>query len=34
MTTKDFTYKLKTERMTDIALSFKKTCALLGAIEQ
>ena len=33
MTTKDFTYKLKTERMTDIALAFKKTCALLGAIE-
>mgnify|MGYP002022660909 CR=1 FL=1 len=33
MTTKDFTHELKTERMTDIALSFKKTCALLGAIE-
>ena len=33
MTGKDFTHALKTERMTDIALSFKKTCALLGAIE-
>lgn len=29
----DFTLDMKTERMTDIALSFKKTCAMLGAIE-
>ena len=33
MTKEDFTHGLKTERMTDIALAFKKTCSLLGAIE-
>ena len=33
MTKQDFTLGMKTERLTDIALSFKKTCALLGAIE-
>jgi len=33
MTKQDFTVGMKTERLTDIALSFKKTCALLGAIE-
>ncbi|MDP6342820.1 MAG: methyltransferase [Alphaproteobacteria bacterium] len=33
MATEDFTIGMKTERMTDIALAFKKTCALLGAIE-
>ena len=33
MAEEDFTLGMKTERMTDIALSFKKTCAMLGAIE-
>ena len=33
MAKEDFTLGMKTARMTDIALSFKKTCALLGAIE-
>ncbi len=33
MTTEDFTQNMKTERMTDIALAFKKTGALLAAIE-
>ncbi len=33
MAQEDFTRGMKTERMTDIALSFKKTCAMLGAIE-
>ncbi len=29
----DFTHGLKTERMTDIALGFKKTGAMLAAID-
>lgn len=33
MSKEDFTLGLKTERMTDIALSFKKTGAILAAIE-
>ncbi len=33
MTTKDFTLGMKTERMTDIALAFKQTGAILAAIE-
>ena len=33
MTTEDFTLGLKTDRMTDIALAFKKTGALLAAIK-
>ncbi len=33
MTKEDFTHGMKTERMTDIALAFKKTGTLLAAIE-
>ncbi len=33
MTREDFTLDMKTERMTDIALAFKKTCTMLGAID-
>ena len=33
MTKEDFTLGMKTERMTDIALAFKQTGAILAAIE-
>lgn len=33
MTTDDFTTELKTERMTDLALAFKKSCTMLTGVD-